>query len=297
MSRKPLLGLVILVGACSTSGTLSEPGGVGEQPLPSEDDMVLIPAGEYEMGTSEEDLPLLVELGRRVPHMNDPHARSWFGDEMPTHTVRVDSFYMDCTEVTNRQFNEFVRATGYQAQGEWRKHIGSDRWGHPVVNVTWRDADAYARWAGKRLPTEAEWEYAARGGTSHRWFPWGDQPDPARANYRHQGENIFAGLWRLFGLRGIGTKPVGSYPPNGYGLSDVSGNVAEWCHDPYEPYPGGQTRERFPADWRITRGGSWEAPNAVFVRMTIRGARHANSSKYDLGFRCAKSVTGYGTER
>jgi len=264
--------------------------------------MVLIPGGSFEMGIAEEDLKDLVELGRKVPHMSEFLAKWWFSDEIPRHTVQVDSFCMDIHEVTNRRFGQFVEETGHKAQGNWQKYAKEDRMDHPVVHVSWNDAKAYAKWAGKRLPTEAEWEYAAKGGKAVKWFPWGDSPDATRANYRHKGETFLTGIPRLLGLRRINTKPVGSYAPNGFGLYDMCGNVSEWCEDTHEPYPGGPQEEWLytrhgpfgkgekPVYGKVTRGGSWECPNPVFVRITLRGGPTPDSFSYDRGFRCAKSV-------
>ena len=274
----------------------------GRQAGPTLEGMVLLPGGTFEMGIDEEDLEELVEMGRKVPHMSLGHAESWFGDEVPKRTLAVESFYMDAYEVTNRQFQRFVEETGYQAQGDWEDHAGRDRLDHPVVNVTWFDAEAYARWCGKRLPTEKEWEYAAIGGRDVKWFPWGDSPDPSRANYRSQGESFLAGLGRLFGGRAINTMPVGSFEPNGFGLYDMCGNVSEWVADMYGPYPGGQSggesvrggrgrsgsREQPDAE-KVVRDGNWDSPNAVFIRLKDRRGVEPGSSTREMGFRCARS--------
>ena len=185
--------------------------------------MVLIQGATFQMGIEEHELAELAEMGKKVPHMSMVHSRWWFADEMPIHAVTLDSFYIDTCEVTNAQYLRFVEAAKYIAQGEWEKYATKGREKHPVINVTWNDAAAYAEWAGKRLPTEAEWEYAARGGTDYRWFTWGNEPNPEMANYRYRGESFIAGLWRLIGLRKLKTKPVGSYPTNGFGLYDMNG--------------------------------------------------------------------------
>ena len=170
--------------------------------------MVLIPAGEFQMGSDDEDAD---------------------DDEQPVHTVYVDAFYMDEYEVTNAQFKAFVDANPHWQKdqidakfhdGTYLKHwSGTDypsgKADHPVVYVSWYAAMAYAEWAGKRLPTEAEWEYAARGGLAGQKYPWGN----TLVNDRSWGGN---------------TTPVGAYAANGYGLYDMAGNVWEWCLDAYD---------------------------------------------------------------
>jgi len=162
-------------------------------------------------------------------------------------------------------------------------------------------AEAYARWRGKRLPNEEEWEYAAIGGKDVKWFPWGDTPDPSRANYRHQGESFLAGLGRIFGGRAINTMPVGSFEPNGFGLYDMCGNVSEWVADACGPYPSSETDEDFehggdprggrgqPGEDKVLRDGNWDSPNAVFIRLKDRRGVEPDSSSRERGFRCAKS--------
>ena len=137
-------------------------------------------------------------------------------------------FYMDTTEVTVGQFKKFLKSTDYQFNGElWArvyKRSPTDK--HPMIYVTYHDATAYTKWAGKRLPTVDEWEYAARGGLVGKRFPWGDDEEVARdyANYKGTGGKD---KWRY-------NAPVGSFNPNDYGLFDMSGNVWEWCQDWYD---------------------------------------------------------------
>ena len=266
-----------------------------EEPIP--EGMVLIPAGSFEMGSEDEE------------------ARE---NEQPVRTVHLDAFYMDVYEVTNAQFKAFV-----DANPQWQKDNIEDRfhWGsylghwdgndypagkadHPVGNMNWYAAMAYAAWAGKRLPTEAEWEYAARGGLVGKKYPWGDTISLADANYSEYDENRNR-------IGGIGdTTPVGQYPANGYGLYDMAGNVREWCLDIWErdfyaasdnsrnPISGGKTvqwlRDNFttiPTDsWRMFRGGSWQF-DAQVLRVANRNPDFTASSWDANGFRCVRAVT------
>ena len=188
-------------------------------------------------------------------------------------TIAPNSIYMDTTEVTVGQFKKFLKSTDYQFNGElWArvyKRSPTDK--HPMIYVTYHDATAYTKWAGKRLPTVDEWEYAARGGLVGKRFPWGDDEEVARdyANYKGtDGKD----KW------GRTTAPVGSFRPNGYGLFDMSGNVSEWCQG------------WFGSDqiFRVLRGGSWV--NASY-RLRVAD-RYGTPSSWDdyRGFRC---VSGF----
>jgi len=314
------LALLVMVASSGLMGCVPAPGVLGcdsqectctsmeidpPTPAPAVDaeGMVLIPGDRFEMGIDEEDLEALVEMGKNVPHMSDLLAMWWFGDEIPRHTVEVDAFYLDTHEVTNRRFSQFVEEAGYDTQGDWQQYATEGREDHPVVAVSWHDAKAYAEWAGKRLPTEAEWEYAARGGQDVQWFPWGDSPDTTCANYGWRAdETIITGIPKLFGLVTVQTRPVGCYPSNGFGLYDMCGNVREWCADERTPYPGGPEEDWIytqfgpfgedeePFYGKATRGGSWDDPNPVFIRINDREGRDPEESEYSLGFRCAKSI-------
>ena len=182
-------------------------------------------------------------------------------------------FYMDTTEVTVGQFKKFLKSTDHTFDGElWAKvdkRSPTDK--QPMICVSWYDATAYAKWAGKRLPTEAEWEYAARGGLVRKRFPWGDDKDIARnyANYQGIGGKD---KW------GRTTAPVGSLKPNGYGLFDMSGNVWEWCQDWYD-----RSRSK-----RVLRSGSWG-----FETHVLRVASRCFSSSGrdgSSGFRCVSGL-------
>jgi len=272
---------------------------IAQPPEVPDDGMVLIPAAEFQMGTAETELAGLADLGHDVPHMNLSHAQWWFGSETPLHAVSLDSFYIDVFEVTNTEFREFVEETGYISSGDWERFASDGFDQCPVVGVTWHDAEAYAEWAGKRLPTEAEWEYACAGGEDRQLFYWGNEPLPELANYRYQGESFLAGVGRLMGFRHLGTSEVGSYPANGYGLFDMLGNVSEWVDAEYRPYPGfsgelGSWNSEDPGYSRkVIRGGSWETPNAVFLRTTARAGFAENSYRWDIGFRCAVDILGH----
>ena len=161
--------------------------------------MVLIPAGTFQMGSTIGD-----------------------SDEQPVHTVSLNAFYMDIYEVTNARYQRFVESTGYP-QPPLSHNPRFNAPDTPVVRMSWRDAVAYAAWANKRLPTEAEWEYAARGGLVGKRYPNGDIITYTDANLAGVGGTD---KWKW-------TAPVGSFPPNGYNLYDMAGNVWEWCFDEY----------------------------------------------------------------
>jgi formylglycine-generating enzyme required for sulfatase activity len=208
--------------------------------------------------------------------MGDTHGDG--GDQEKAHQVTIDGFWLDRTEVTNGQFARFVQA-GNAAQGNWRE-LASGKDQHPVVNVAWSDAVAYCRWADKRLPTEAEWEYAARG-TDGREYPWGNTWEDNRA--------------RFSGNRGNQTTaPVGSYPTGAspFGILDLAGNVAEWISSLYKPYPYNATdgREDLAASGgRVDRGGSWDY-NPRYLRSANRFWNVPAYRDNNLGFRCAQDV-------
>ncbi len=240
--------------------------------------MVLIPAGEFQMGSND----------------GDP-------DERPVHTVYLDAFYIDVYEVTNAQYRKFVEATGREKPFLWKFPHYSEP-DQPVVSVTWEDANAYAKWVGKRLPTEAEWEKAARGGLTGKKYYWGDDTNPP------QGTGNFADIsakeafpnWNVIpgykdGFSHIA--PVGCFSKNGYGLYDIGGNVWEWCSDWYDPnYYSKSPREnpKGPASGqdRVLRGGSWFLDNGS-TRISNRydySASYSINFSSRIGFRCAKDA-------
>lgn len=203
------------------------------------------------------------------------------GDHSPVHKVTMAAFYMDCYEVTNTRYARFCRETGHRWPFFWEMagfRCGPDYPHHPVVGVSWRDAVAYADWCGKRLPTEAEWEYAARGGLVGKLFPCGDTLEPHQGNFSKSNQR--------------GPVEVGCYPPNGFGLYDMQGNVVEWVADWYAPdyyshspavNPQGPAAGRF----RVIRGGGWHS-GASCNQVYFRNALPPNWLDFNLGFRCVK---------
>jgi len=290
--------------------------------------MVWIAGGEFWMGTE--------------------HSES--NDARPVHKVRVDGFWMDPTDVTNAQFEQFVKATGYITVAErrptaelapgsvvfsppsgavplddysaWWKWVDGADWrhpegpkssiagkeNHPVVQVAWADAQAYAKWAGKRLPTEAEWEFAARGGLERQSYVWGSELKPA-------------GVWQANTFQGHfpdhnsaedgyrGTSPVRSFPANGYGLYDMAGNVWQWCADWYRADYYNELAKRGalvsnpqgPADSfdpdepgvskRVQKGGSFLCTDQYCTRYMpgTRGKGEPETATNHVGFRCVRN--------
>ena len=232
---------------------------------PRDTSMVLIPAGEFVMG------------------------REGTGDNSPPHTVRLRAYFMDRCEVTNAEYAEFCKATGRDLPLFWGKDIvrsGSRYPDHPVVLVSSGDAIEYAAWRGKRLPTEAEWECAARGGLVGRKYVNGDVLDSTKVNFT------------LSGMKG--PVAVGSYEPNGYGLYDMAGNEQEWVADRYDAEyyknspaedPTGPAKGRH----RVIRGGGWfTGPGCMGVGYRID--LPANWVDFNVGFRCARDVDAKATQ-
>lgn len=288
----------------------------------------------------------------------DGGGKERMNDARPVHRVQIDAFYMDATEVTNKQFAKFVKATGYVTVAEqkptkeefpdvapenlvagslvftppkesvpldnyfqWWAYLKGADWRHPegiksniigkdnypVVQVCWEDAAAYAKWAGKRLPTEAEWEFAARGGLSGNLYSWGNSLKPGD----QWMANIFEGNFpnkdsAADGYAGLA--PVKSFPANGYGLYDMAGNVWEWCNDWYRTdfyessgrqiakNPTGPS-EGFDPDEpgikkKVQRGGSFLCTEQYCTRYMVgtRGKGDYRSASSHIGFRCVKDM-------
>jgi formylglycine-generating enzyme required for sulfatase activity len=295
MTRTICLFLLGLAATVAPGGTLygapSEEGPAGGAPRPSDAPvgMVLIPAGEFLMGSDEGEEPT---------------------SESPAHTVKLESFWIDRYEVTNRRYGKFIEAGGYEKEKYWSEEgwswlakagrklpagweirkleLGDDFPAHPVVGVSWFEAEAFARFEGKRLPTEAEWERAARG-TDGRAYPWGN--DLARGMPEPDDDPV-------------GTRPVGSNPGDvsPVGLFDMGGGVSEWTGSWFEAYPETKFESRY---WgpdarkrlRVARGGSWfeiargDAAAAKKCRTTYRLIRYdPTSNRNFLGFRLAKDA-------
>lgn len=226
-------------------------------------DMVLISKGEFTMGSQD-------------------HS-----DETP-HQVVLDGYYIDKYEVSNEKYKKFMRSTQHPAPAYWDdpRLNGADQ---PVVGVNWYDANAFCEWEGKRLPTEAEWERAAKGPDGHH-YPWGHKIDPTKANY---GQNVGK------------TKPVNSYPEgvSGYGVYNMAGNVFEWVSDWYDPNyfkvsaalnpqgPSGGYNFANQGPVKVLKGGSWLAPQtSLHTSHRFWNQPENNSYGVGLGFRCATSA-------
>ncbi len=281
----------------------------------SADSMIKLPGGKFLMGTNDEE---------GFPK----------DGESPVREITLDPFYIDETAVTNFQFVEFIKATGYITEAErygwsfvfygllseedqkrdyqvaaptpwwyavpgaqWNHPEGKDshineRKDHPVVHVSWHDAQAYCQWIGKRLPTEAEWEYAARGGLIQKKFPWGDELTPGgehRCNIWQGNFPDYNSLEDGF----LGTAPAKSFKPNNFGLYNMAGNVWEWCNDWFSSDFHKAGPRKNPAgplngESKIMRGGSFLCHHSYCnrYRVAARSSNTADSSTSNLGFRC-----------
>ncbi|MFC2080593.1 formylglycine-generating enzyme family protein [Bacteroidota bacterium] len=254
-----LLLLSVVLTGCNTQDSRNK-SEIPEAGIQQE--MLLIPGGSFLMGKK-------------------PNPDSKYVDDA-IHEVWIDSFYLDKYEVTNGQYYEFCLETGHSMPEFWEMDVyksGLKYPDHPVVGLAWAEAIQYAKWSGKRLPTEAEWEYAARGGLVQKNYPTGDVVDSSMVNY--------------FGTYGHALK-VGSFAPNAYGLYDMAGNVVEWVNDFYaKDYflnspaenPQGPTYGKR----RVIRGGGWRSGiscNTCWFRQSLR----PYWVDINVGFRCAKNI-------
>jgi sulfatase modifying factor 1 len=253
MRRIPITCVCLFSGflLAGQAGTAQNPEG-----------MVLIPGGTFIMGSNAV-----------------PGSISY-----PAHPVTLQSFYMDIREVTNREYMEFCQSTGHGYPEFWGMDVYKSGPGYPdypVVGVNQSDAGAYAEWAGKRLPTEAEWEYAARGGLEGIDFPYGEHADHALARFNDPGAEK-------------GPLPAGSYEPNGYGLYDMAGNVWEWVSDwfysaYYAESPPEDPRGPASGTFKVFRGGGWHSGGGC-TSVHHRNALPQYWVDISGGFRCVRNA-------
>ena len=230
------------------------------------DDMASIPAGEFTMGRTKMTSDDKTKMRPQI-----------LLDDTPARKVYVSAFQLDKLEVTNRKYAGFVQAARHRAPYHWvggKYAAAADD--VAVYNVSWDDAKAYCQWGGKRLPSEAEWERAARGGRELQDYPLGDKIDAKQARFNVQS----------------GAGPVGKFPPNDFGVFDMAGNVAEWTADWFaeDYYRRGENRDpKGPAEglYKVIRGGAWSDPPkrlTVFFRNWVR----PNQRTPNIGVRCAQ---------
>jgi len=296
----------------------AHPGRIPASGSEAHADMIVLPGGKFQMGDS----------------FGEGFERD---GEYPVRNVELNPFRIDPCAVTNAKFARFVKETGYRTEAErfgwsfvfhllaseeirraskrmpgtpwwlavegasWRCPEGpgstiEGRLEHPAVHVSWNDAAAYCEWSGTRLPTEAEWEYAARGGLAGRRYPWGDDLEP-------DGQH-FCNIWQgQFPYRNdesdgyAGTAPARSFPPNGYGLYNMSGNVWEWCSDWFSPRAYKEDRRVNPTgpdkgQAKVIRGGSYLCHESYCnrYRVAARSSNSPDSSTGHMGFRCAADL-------
>lgn len=275
----------------SAQSNQSPPASSSETTAPASE-MIYFEGGTFLMG-SEEGLP----------------------NEAPVHKVEIKPFYIDKSPVTVAQFRQFVEVTGFKTEAEkfgdsgvynfqqqgwellpgatWRKPFGPSgpdaEDNHPVTHVSWNDAVAYAEWAGKRLPTEAEWEYAARSGkNSGEKFSWGNEVSKNGEYFANVWQGAINSTDALDGY--LFTSPVGAFGENKAGLTDMGGNVWEWCADNYKPYPGNPERVRVDPNVKVIRGGSffYDQSGEDSFSVSGRGMNSHETSLFNTGFRCAK---------
>lgn len=262
--------------ASSPMPTIDEiflPGNYDKINLIDQARLVLIPVGEFEMGSNLDQMMTLCES---LEGGCDP---SDFADEAPVHLVMLDAYYIYQFEVTNTQYRLCVDAGTCPAPafGEFYNDVRFSQ--HPVVFVNWFAAEAYCAWAEGRLPSEAEWEYAARGADG-RTFPWGEAAECGYGNYSGCTQGL--------------TMPIGSFAEgvSPWGVFDLSGNATEWVGDWYGKYP--ETSVENPlgpqdGELRVARGGSWKNP-LLGVRTTARTANYPDVYSSGTGFRCVIPV-------
>jgi formylglycine-generating enzyme required for sulfatase activity len=252
-----LLSLPLWFAACGQAEeqAIDESLSVDIEERPQPGDMVLVPAGEFTMGSD------------KMPG-SPPMAA-------PAHQLTLPDYEIDVFEVTNGQFARFQLESEYEAEGDWRSSYTIGREDYPVANVTWLDAQEYCKWAGKRLPTEPEWEKAARGSEGMR-YPWGEVFDWTKSNTNEHG---------VRDVIEVGSLEADKSP---YGCYDVMGNVTEWTADILEPYPDGRTEGIVAYNGRYVavRGASYALKGESMTLWTRSG--YMAGSQFGIGFRCAR---------
>lgn len=308
------ISILLICLVISTIAESVQIGSAGEFPQVIKSDidgasMVLVPEGEFIMGSSDEQIDEIAGTKINLRQLMKTH-------EQPQHKVYLDAFYIDQYEVTNARFQSFVEETGYETDAEkygwgfhwegynewfrikganWRAPMGpgssiTGKPDHPVVQVSYNDAKEYAKWAKKRLPTEAEWEKASRG-TDARIYPWGNRWNPDNLNGYDKGPHT--------------TTPVGSYPDgvSPYGAYDMVGNVWEWVYDWYHhayyqrsPYrnPKGPST----GTHRVLKGGCWL--NTRYSTRCAHRDNHVTTPDFRIhlgGFRCVKEISKVSVDK
>lgn len=316
MNKLFIISLLLVFISCTGSKSQKDDNEKKEtkktEPAPSQS--IEVPASKKERISQNTNEMVFLEGGTFLMG-----SETGLPNEKPVHQVKIEPFYMDKTPVTVAQFRAFVEATGFETEAEkfgdsgvfnlekqtwellpganWRKPFGPSgpdaEDNHPVTHVSWNDAVAYAKWAGKRLPTEAEWEYAARSGkNSGKKFSWGNEVSV--------NGQFFANTWQgeinapetkdgyLF------TSPVGAFGENEAGLTDMGGNVWQWCADTYKPYPGSNEPYRVDPNVKVIRGGSFffDQNGEDSFSVSGRSMNSQETSLFNTGFRCAKDANG-----
>ncbi|MBT5469528.1 MAG: formylglycine-generating enzyme family protein [Nitrospina sp.] len=272
---KKLIFILTFLSCCffwGTAGSEETDAALAPQQTPS--GMVLIPSGEFTRGTDS-------KKANQVCLKNNDHCKEkWFKDEVPLHPVKLDNYYLDIHEVTQK---DYLRAMA-KNPSEFK---GSNL---PVEKVTWYEAEEYCQKVGKRLPTEVEWEWAARGG-KQTTFAWGNEAESHRANFCDKSCDK---RWKEKQFEdGYGyTAPVGSFPANDFGLYDMAGNVYEWVmdwydEDYYEKSPNENPQGPIKGNRKVIRGGSW-INYSVGVRPSDRTDAKPSDKINFVGFRCAR---------
>ena len=281
------LAIVVFTLILRTNSAVSEVRGAAQQVLATIE-WVSIPEGTFLMGSTPEETKAAYEDAKLRSSMLEQHT---FHAELPRHSVYLSTYEISRYEITNAQYRAFVKATNRPTP---RGHNGEETWAdetlsgdtQPVVGVTWFDAQAFAEWIGGSLPTEAQWERAARGAEG-RTYPWGNTPPKARQHAN-------------FARRYNRPIPVGQFPkgesPNG--IADLAGNVWEWCLDEYSPtfyqqHNGGTSQDPLNLQFRdvlrarVIRGGAWDVGRA-FLRSSLRFKFYPLDSTHTIGFRVVR---------